>query len=63
MQIMCVIVTIGTAIQTAAANYGMFVAGRFMAGFAVGYITLPNPLLTFELIDMIEEWSARSPST
>lgn len=38
MQIMCVIVTIGTTIQTAAANYGMFVAGRFLAGFAVGYV-------------------------
>lgn len=36
MQMMCVIVTIGTAIQTASVNIGMFLAGRAMAGFAVG---------------------------
>lgn len=36
MQIMCVIVTIGTTIQTAAVDIGMFLAGRVLAGFAVG---------------------------
>ncbi|KAL5327163.1 hypothetical protein ACEPPN_004855 [Leptodophora sp. 'Broadleaf-Isolate-01'] len=49
MQIMCVIVTIGTAIQTAAANYGMFVAGRFMAGFAVGGMVGTVPVYLSEI--------------
>ena len=42
MQLMCVIVTIGTVIQTGSVNIGMFLAGRILAGFAVGYID-PNP--------------------
>lgn len=36
MQLLCVVVTIGTAIQTASINIGMFLAGRVLAGFAVG---------------------------
>lgn len=36
MELMCVIVTIGTAIQTASVNIGMFLAGRVLAGYAVG---------------------------
>ena len=36
MQLMCIIVTIGTSVQTGAVNIGMFLAGRFIAGFAVG---------------------------
>lgn len=36
MQMMCVVVTIGTTIQTASVNLGMFLAGRALAGFAVG---------------------------
>lgn len=36
MQLMCVIVTIGTVIQTAAVNIGMFLAGRVLAGYSVG---------------------------
>lgn len=36
MELLCVIVTIGTAIQTAAVNIGMFLAGRVLAGYAVG---------------------------
>ncbi len=42
MQMMCVFVTIGTAIQTSAVNLGMFLAGRVLAGFAVGYAICPN---------------------
>ena len=36
MQMMCIVVTIGTVIQTASVNIGMFLAGRVLAGFAVG---------------------------
>lgn len=36
MQAMCIIVTIGTVIQTASVNIGMFLAGRALAGMAVG---------------------------
>lgn len=36
MQLMCVVVTIGCTIQTAAVNIGMFLAGRVLAGYAVG---------------------------
>jgi predicted MFS family arabinose efflux permease len=36
MQMMCIIVTIGTVIQTASVNLGMFLAGRVLAGYAVG---------------------------
>lgn len=36
MEFMCVVVTIGTVIQTASVNIGMFLAGRALAGFAVG---------------------------
>ena len=36
MQLMCVVVTIGTVIQTASVNIGMFLAGRVLAGYAVG---------------------------
>lgn len=36
MQLLCIIVTIGTVIQTASTNLGMFLAGRTIAGIAVG---------------------------
>lgn len=36
MQMLCIIVTVGTAIQTASVNIGMFLAGRVVAGIAVG---------------------------
>lgn len=36
MQLMCILVTIGTVIQTASVNMGMFLAGRIIAGIAVG---------------------------
>jgi predicted MFS family arabinose efflux permease len=36
MQMMCIIVTIGTVIQTAAVNFGMYLAGRLIAGYAIG---------------------------
>jgi MFS family permease len=36
MQLLCVLVTIGTAIQTFAVHIAMFLLGRALAGFAVG---------------------------
>jgi predicted MFS family arabinose efflux permease len=36
MQALCVVVTIGTVIQTASVSIGMFLAGRVLAGYAVG---------------------------
>lgn len=36
MQVMCVIVTAGTVIQTASVNITMFLVGRALAGIAVG---------------------------
>ena len=36
MMMMCCIVTVGTVIQTASVNIGMFLAGRVLAGYAVG---------------------------
>lgn len=36
MQVMCVVVTAGTVIQTASVSIGMFLAGRALAGLAVG---------------------------
>jgi predicted MFS family arabinose efflux permease len=35
MQIMCILVTIATTIQTAAQNYAMFLVGRILTGIAV----------------------------
>lgn len=45
MEAMCVVVTIGTAIQTAAVDIGMFLAGRVLAGYAVGYAMSRGHLL------------------
>lgn len=49
MQMMCVIVTIGTVIQTAAINMGMFLAGRAIAGFAVGGLVGTVPIYLSEI--------------
>lgn len=38
MQLACIIVTIGCAIQTASVNLGMFLAGRIISGIAVGCV-------------------------
>ncbi|KIW73033.1 hypothetical protein PV04_01186 [Phialophora macrospora] len=49
MQMMCVIVTVGTVIQTAAQNIGMFLAGRVLAGFAVGGMVATVPIYLSEI--------------
>ena len=49
MQMMCVIVTIGTVVQTASINMGMFLAGRVLAGFAVGGMVGTVPIYLSEI--------------
>ncbi|KAL1985248.1 hypothetical protein VTN96DRAFT_8047 [Rasamsonia emersonii] len=49
MQLMCVIVTIGTVIQTASVNIGMFLAGRVLAGYAVGGMVATVPIYLSEI--------------
>ncbi|KAJ5368872.1 Major facilitator superfamily domain general substrate transporter [Penicillium cataractarum] len=51
MQLMCVIVTIGTIIQTASVNIGMFLAGRALAGYAVGGMVATVPIYLSEISD------------
>ncbi|KAK3074510.1 hypothetical protein LTR53_002992 [Teratosphaeriaceae sp. CCFEE 6253] len=49
MQMMCVIVTIGTIVQTASINMGMFLGGRAIAGFAVGGLVGTVPIYLSEI--------------
>ncbi|KAI6840103.1 putative MFS monosaccharide transporter [Hortaea werneckii] len=49
MQMMCVVVTVGTVIQTAAVNMGMFLAGRALAGVAVGGLVGTVPIYLSEI--------------
>ena len=49
MQLLCIIVTIGTAIQTGAVNMGMFLAGRVLAGYAVGGMVGTVPIYLSEI--------------
>jgi sugar porter (SP) family MFS transporter len=49
MKVMCVIVTIGTVIQTASVDIGMFLAGRVLAGYAVGGMVATVPIYLSEI--------------
>ncbi|OTB00307.1 hypothetical protein M426DRAFT_324356 [Hypoxylon sp. CI-4A] len=49
MQLLCIIVTIGTTIQTASVNVGMFLAGRAIAGIAVGAMVATVPIYLSEI--------------
>ncbi|OAP59509.1 hypothetical protein AYL99_06807 [Fonsecaea erecta] len=49
LQLMSVIVTIGTVIQTASQNIGMFLAGRVLAGYAVGGMVATVPIYLSEI--------------
>ncbi|KAL2857474.1 general substrate transporter [Aspergillus pseudodeflectus] len=51
MELMCIIVTIGTTIQTASVNIGMFLAGRALAGVAVGGMVGTVPIYLSEISD------------
>ena len=47
MEFMCIVVTIGTVIQTASVNIGMFLAGRVLAGYAVGLVCFLPCIIKF----------------
>lgn len=49
MQVLCLIVTVGTVIQTASVNMGMFLAGRLLAGIAVGGMVATVPTYLSEI--------------
>ncbi|KAI6354493.1 hypothetical protein MCOR25_008582 [Pyricularia grisea] len=49
MSLMCVIVTIGTVIQTASVSIAMFLAGRAVAGIAVGGMVSTVPIYLSEI--------------
>ncbi|CAK7215965.1 hypothetical protein SEUCBS140593_002708 [Sporothrix eucalyptigena] len=49
MQLQCVLVTIGCAIQTGSVNIGMFLAGRVLAGIAVGALSGTVPVYLSEI--------------
>lgn len=49
MQLCCIVVTIGTIIQTASVNIGMFLAGRAIAGAAVGGMVSTVPIYLSEI--------------
>ena len=46
---MCVLVTVGTSVQTGAVNFGMFLAGRAIAGIAVGGLVGTVPIYLSEI--------------
>ncbi|KAL2107132.1 hypothetical protein VUR80DRAFT_5659 [Thermomyces stellatus] len=49
MQLQCIIVTVGCAIQTGAVHVGMFLAGRILAGIAVGALSGTVPVYLSEI--------------
>ncbi|KAM3501776.1 hypothetical protein MY10362_005291 [Beauveria mimosiformis] len=49
MQLLCVLVTVGTAIQTVAVHIAMFLLGRGLAGFAVGGMVATVPIYLSEM--------------
>jgi MFS family permease len=49
MQAMCVVVTVGTTIQTASVNMPMFLVGRAIAGVAVGGLVSTVPIYLSEI--------------
>ncbi|KAK0476497.1 general substrate transporter [Armillaria novae-zelandiae] len=49
MQLMCMVVTVGTIIQTSAQNYAMFLVGRTLTGVAVGGLVGTVPIYNSEI--------------
>jgi MFS family permease len=62
MELMCVVVTIGTTIQTASMNIGMFLAGRALAGFAVGWVAFQSAASMMMLTRASAAWLELFPS-
>jgi MFS family permease len=40
---------VGTILQTAAQNSGVFIGGRFLVGFGISFTCVAGPSLLFEL--------------
>ena len=57
MQLQCVIVTIGAAIQTGSVDMGMFLAGRILSGIAVGFVDIK-----YEYKALYTDWLASALS-
>ncbi|KAK0432260.1 general substrate transporter [Armillaria borealis] len=49
MQLLCMVVTVGTIIQTSAQNYAMFLVGRILTGVAVGGLVGTVPIYNSEI--------------
>jgi sugar porter (SP) family MFS transporter len=49
MQMMCILVTVGTSVQTGAVNLAMFLTGRAIAGMAVGGMVGTVPIYLSEI--------------
>ncbi|KAI0413942.1 putative MFS monosaccharide transporter [Xylaria grammica] len=49
MQLACALVSVGVIIQTASMNIGMFLAGRILAGVAVGALSATVPVYLSEI--------------
>ncbi|THU76826.1 general substrate transporter, partial [Dendrothele bispora CBS 962.96] len=49
MQLMCIVVTVGAIIQTAAQNYAMFLVGRILTGIAAGGLNGTVPIYQSEI--------------
>lgn len=49
MQLLCMVVTVGTIIQTSAQNYVMFLVGRILTGVAVGGLVGTVPIYNSEI--------------
>ncbi|KAI0451603.1 putative MFS monosaccharide transporter [Xylaria acuta] len=49
MQFACVLVTVGVIVQTASVNIGMLLAGRVLAGIAVGALSATVPIYLSEI--------------
>jgi hypothetical protein len=62
MQCLCVVVTLGTVVQTASVNIGMFLAGRVLAGYAVGLVFLPHDICREVLMRWTGAWWVQYPS-
>ncbi|PYI02714.1 general substrate transporter [Aspergillus sclerotiicarbonarius CBS 121057] len=45
----CMVIILATVLQTAAQNFGMFIAARFLLGIGIEFCMVPSPVLATEL--------------